>query len=62
MKRCDEFDRSTLLRRALAALQEWQRRSRSRRELRSLSEQQLKDIGLESSQAAFESGKPFFAA
>jgi uncharacterized protein YjiS (DUF1127 family) len=50
---------SSLVERLLAKLREWRQRSRSRRELKSFDEYQLKDIGLTTAQAAFESGKSF---
>jgi len=42
-----------------AALKEWRRVSRSRRELAALDESQLKDFGLSKSQALFEGDKTF---
>jgi len=44
---------------AAAVLEQWRRVSRSRRELATLDEVQLKDFGLSKSQALFESGKTF---
>ncbi len=44
---------------AIDSFRQWRRRSRSRRELSTLDEYQLRDIGLSRSQAAFESGKSF---
>jgi uncharacterized protein YjiS (DUF1127 family) len=48
-----------MARRAIATFKEWRRRARSRRELSRLDEYQLKDIGLTTSQASFETGKSF---
>ena len=45
---------------ALAVLGQWRARSRSRRELGQLDAHLLHDIGVEHSQAAFESGKRFW--
>ncbi len=42
---------------AINSFRQWRQRSRSRRELSTLDEYQLRDIGLSRSQAAFESGK-----
>ena len=44
---------------AIAAFREWRQVSRSRRELATLDDYQLRDIGLSRSQAMFESGKVF---
>ncbi len=48
-----------LARAAAAALGEWQRRAASRRELATLDDHALRDIGLDRASAAFESGKSF---
>ena len=53
---------SSLIDKMLAKLGEWRQRSRSRRELSSFDEYQLRDIGLTMSQAAFESNKHFLQA
>lgn len=44
----------------LATLHLWQRRQRSRRELRELDEHVLRDIGISRSLAQYEGGKPFW--
>jgi uncharacterized protein YjiS (DUF1127 family) len=46
--------------RVLAILREWRQRARERRELATLDDYLLHDIGLSRSQAQFESGKPFW--
>lgn len=48
-----------VLGRSTAALKEWRRVSRSRRELATLDAHELQDLGLSRSQALFESGKSF---
>ena len=45
--------------RAIVCFRQWRQLSRSRRELSTLDEYQLRDIGLSRSQAVFESGKSF---
>lgn len=45
--------------RGLAALAQWRRVNRSRRELATLDAHELRDLGLSRSQALFESGKSF---
>ena len=40
----------------------WNRRARERAELASLSERDLRDLGLSPGEAAFESAKPFWRA
>ena len=45
--------------RAIVRFRQWRQLSRSRRELSTLDEYQLRDIGLSRSQAVFESGKSF---
>jgi uncharacterized protein YjiS (DUF1127 family) len=50
---------SQFIARATAAFKDWRQTARSRRELATLDEYQLRDIGLSRSQAAFESGKVF---
>jgi len=54
--------RSLTLALTLRHLGEWWQRSRSRYELESLGEADLRDIGLSSSEARFEGSKPFWAA
>ena len=44
---------------AIASFRKWRQVSRSRRELATLDDYQLRDIGLSRSQAMFESGKFF---
>lgn len=44
---------------AAARLREWRRLARSRRELASFDEHQLRDLGIGRSQALIESGKSF---
>ncbi len=38
----------------------WRRRSRERRELASLDQRTMRDLGMTASQAAFEANKPFW--
>ncbi|HTT13380.1 MAG TPA: DUF1127 domain-containing protein [Burkholderiaceae bacterium] len=45
-----------------ATLRLWRQWSRSREELTVLDERALRDLGMSSSQAAFEAGKPFWRA
>jgi uncharacterized protein YjiS (DUF1127 family) len=44
-----------------ATLGEWRRRDRSRRELAALDDCALRDLGLDRTNAAFESGKSFLS-
>ena len=53
-------ERARPIDRVLAMLGDWRRRSRERRELATLDDYLLHDIGLSRSQAQFESGKPFW--
>jgi uncharacterized protein YjiS (DUF1127 family) len=48
--------------RVLELLREWRQRTRERRELATLDDYLLHDIGLSRSQAQFESGKAFWRA
>jgi uncharacterized protein YjiS (DUF1127 family) len=48
-----------LARTVSATLGEWRRRASSRRELATLDDHALRDIGLDRASAAFESGKSF---
>ena len=50
-----------VLARAFLAALEWRRRSRSRRELAGLDDHALRDLGLDRTRAAFESGKSFLS-
>jgi uncharacterized protein YjiS (DUF1127 family) len=45
-----------------ALLRRWRQRERSRRELASMDERMLRDIGLSAGEARFEAGKPFWRA
>lgn len=47
------------LSRAIVHFRQWRQLSRSRRELSTLDDYQLRDLGLSRSQAVFESGKSF---
>jgi uncharacterized protein YjiS (DUF1127 family) len=49
-----------LRRAALARFSEWQQRSAGRRELMSLTERDLRDIGISRSEAEAEANKPFW--
>lgn len=48
------------LRQAAAVVRVWLRRSRSRRQLVELGDQELSDLGISRAQARFESEKPFW--
>ena len=52
-------DIRNLARAAVALIEEWRRLGRSRRELAVLDDYQLRDIGLDRSEALFESAKSF---
>jgi len=43
-------------------LQEWRRRARSRREIATLDERTIRDLGLSTGQLRFEAEKPFWRA
>jgi uncharacterized protein YjiS (DUF1127 family) len=48
------------IRRLVTAIRTWQRRARSRQELRELSDHMLKDIGLRREELGYEFPKPFW--